>query len=181
MIYFYGGAFNPLTLAHQEIINTIASEINGYKDTLIIGVTTHDYKTYDYNDQIRYEMIFQHMSKRYGLSLRWKVFYQFDRTWNFFHKIFSEEEQKDICLVVGQDEYDDLVDGKWNFSEEILANYKFKIIPRTNNISSTKVREIFKNNEVINYEDVQELVSKEIFEFLTEFKQFNQNEKSQTN
>lgn len=177
MIYYFGSAFNPITLAHQEILDKIISKVNGYKDVVVIGVTTYNYQDLEFESGIRYEMAFQYMSKKYGVTINWKVYYQFAKTWEYLHKIFKEEEQHNICLVIGQDEYDDLKEGKWEHSEDILNTYQIKVIPRTNNISSSKVRDLFESNNDIKFEDVQEFITKDIYEFLSIY--YKQREKNE--
>lgn len=166
MIYYYGSAFNPMTLAHQNIIKDLAKTFTNFNDILIIGVSTHEYKEYSYDAVTRYYMAYNFMSKNYNITFRWKVYYQFARTWEFFHKVFSEEEQKDICLIIGQDEYDSLKAGEWEHSEDILNTYQIKVIPRTDNISSSAVRELFNTEEIPEYDSVKHLISKEVYDTL---------------
>jgi nicotinic acid mononucleotide adenylyltransferase len=47
--------------------------------------------------------------------------------------------------VIGEDEYIDLKDGKWHHSEDILNSFEIKVIQRNDGVSSSKVRELFKN------------------------------------
>ena len=56
MIYFYGGAFNPMTVTHQEIITDLITNMT-VKDRLVIAITTHDYKTYQFPYDVRKNII----------------------------------------------------------------------------------------------------------------------------
>ena len=160
-VYFYGGAFNPFTLAHQQIIDNIVKDMND-DDKLIIGVTTHDYKEYQYHHDKRYECVYTYMMNKYGMSICWQVLFQIDRTWNFLNKFIPEQDQDYITLIMGEDEYQDLQAGKWHHHEDILNTYKIKIIPRTNDISSTKVRTLLNQNADFN--ELKQYISKEVYE-----------------
>ena len=160
-VYFYGGAFNPFTLAHQQIIDNIVKDMDD-DDKLIIGVTTHDYKEYQYHHDKRYECVYRYMMNKYGMSICWQVLFQIDRTWNFLNKFIPEQDQDYITLIMGEDEYQDLQAGKWHHHEDILNTYKIKIIPRTNDISSTKVRALLNQNADFN--ELKQYISKEVYE-----------------
>lgn len=169
MIYFYGGAFNPLTKAHQNILDKLIKKMNINHDKLYIGVTNHDYKTYSYDSILRYQMIFNYMFKKYnfityGKPFKWEVWNQYYKTYDFLKERFPNVEHKDICIVLGADEYQDLKDGKWVNSEKLLNEFSFKVFKRTNDISSTKVRELLNNN--VSWEDVKHYISKDVYQLL---------------
>ena len=167
MIYFYGGAFNPLTKAHQKIIDDIISKMDLKQDQLIIGITSYQDKTYSYSDSDRHTMVYNYMFNKYvpmmekHIYIRWQVLYQYMRTYNYLHKLFPNDE---ICIVVGEDEWNDLNDKKWVHSDELLNEYKFEIIPRTDAISSTKVRELLDNNA--DYSQLEQYITKEVFDMI---------------
>mgnify|MGYP003305621535 CR=1 FL=1 len=62
MIYFYGGAFNPMTVTHQEIIADLIANMTD-KDRLVIAITTHDYKTYQFPYEVRKEIITKNLAR----------------------------------------------------------------------------------------------------------------------
>ena len=161
MIYFYGGAFNPMTKAHLEIIKSILDNMKD-EDTFILAITDHDYKSYSYDYNTRLKIVlenFKNIGFDYTLGGRYKVIKQTERTWKFLQK--KLKLTNNVTIVVGEDEWNDLKADKWHYSKELLNTYNFKVIPRTNNISSTKVREIIKNfNELKNY------ITKETYEIL---------------
>ena len=49
-------------------------------------------------------------------------------------------------MVIGEDEWKDLKAGKWHYSNDILNTYNILTIPRTDDVSSSKVRELLKEN-----------------------------------
>ena len=62
MVYFYGGAFNPMTKAHQSIIFNIINKMTK-DDRFLIAITTHDYKTYQFSYDIRKKIIEENLKK----------------------------------------------------------------------------------------------------------------------
>ena len=69
-----------------------------------------------------------------------------------------------FIIIVGEDEWNDLNTGKWHYSKELLNTYKFKVIQRTNGISSTKVRELLKNN--VGFDELQNYITRETYDIL---------------
>ena len=167
-IYFYGGAFNPMTKAHLEIIKNILNNMKD-EDSFILAITDHDYKTYSYDYNTRLKIVlenFKNIGFDYTLGGRYKVIKQTERTWKFLQE--KLKLTNNVTIVVGEDEWNDLKAGKWHYSNELLNTYNFKVIPRTNNISSSKVREIIKNfNELTNY------ITKETYDILKRGKYLN--------
>lgn len=161
--YFYGGAFNPMTLAHLEIIKDIIQNMN-LQDILIIGITDHSYKQFKYDYDLRYKIVYYNVLKYINPPInKIKIVKQDKRTWNFL----NQDDMKKyfpITLVLGEDEYNDLKDNKWHYSKDILNTYSIKIIPRTNNISSTKVRELFDNNA--SYNELKNYITEETYEII---------------
>lgn len=167
MIYFYGGAFNPLTKAHQKIMDDLVNKMDLKQDKLIIGITSYQDKTYSYADQVRYDMVYNYMFNKYvpliekQIFVKWQVLYQYTRTYEYLHKLFPNDE---ICIVVGEDEWKDLNDKKWEYSDELLNEYKFEVILRTDNISSTKVRELLDNT--VDYSQLEKYITKEVYDII---------------
>lgn len=161
-IYFYGGAFNPFTIAHQQIIDNLINELKG-DDILHIGITSHDYKTYEFDKNFRLEIVKSYMNSKYLGKFNWEVSFQDERTWNYLHKIYVKEVQNNIVLIMGQDEYDDLKTGKWHRSDDILDTYNIKVIPRTDDVSSSKVRELIRNKQ---FNEVKKYVGDKTFDIL---------------
>lgn len=151
--YFYGGAFNPLTNSHMKIIKEILNEMNN-DDLLILGITDHDYKKFEYDYDLRLTILKKNLLSYCNHSYKSiKLVKQDERTWKFLNSL----GYKNYVLVIGEDEYIDLKDGKWHYSDDILHNFEIKVIPRNDGISSTRVRDLLKNNS--NYDELKEYIS----------------------
>lgn len=174
MIYYYGGAFNPLTKAHQKIIDNLVKKLDIQNDQIIIGVTSYQDKEYSYPDRIRYDMAYNYMFKKYiplieqkHIFIKWQVLYQYYRTYDYLKQLkdMFKTDSSNITIVIGEDEWKDLNDKKWEHSEQLLDEYKFKVIPRKNDISSTKVRELLTDKDV-NYSSLKKYISKEVYDVI---------------
>ena len=173
MIYFYGGAFNPMTKAHFEIIENIVKNMKK-DDEFILAITDHNYKTYTYDYYLRKRIVCKNLEKfgfkpRFESNSRFKILRQNERTFNFLaHCTLMKNYiyRKDFVIVLGEDEWDDLNAGKWHYSKELLNTYNFKVIPRTDDISSTKVRELLKNN--VGFDELQNYITRETYDILKE-------------
>jgi nicotinic acid mononucleotide adenylyltransferase len=159
MIYFYGGAFNPMTVTHQEIIADLIANMTD-KDRLIIAITTHDYKTYQFSYEVRKEIITKNLVRIPVENKKIRIIEQNERTWKFLQSMTMEQ----ITIVLGEDEYKDLEKGYWHNSQDLLNTYKFKIIPRTNNISATAARDIINTN--INDPDILKYITPTTLEYI---------------
>ena len=171
MIYFYGGAFNPMTKAHLEIIENIIKDMNN-NDEFILAITDHDYKTYTYDYYFRKRIVCKNLERfgfkpRFNVNSRFKILRQSERTFNFLSHCTLLKNyiyRDDFIIIVGEDEWNDLNTGKWHYSKELLNTYKFKVIQRTNGISSTKVRELLKNN--VGFDELQNYITRETYDIL---------------
>ena len=138
MIYFYGGAFNPMTISHLKIIKYIINLLKD-DDKLIIGITSHDYKIYEFDYETRKRIVEENIKEFFN---KIEIIKQDQRTWKFFQTL----PYKQITMVIGEDEWNDLKAGKWHYSNDILNTYNILTIPRTDDVSSSKVRELLKEN-----------------------------------
>lgn len=145
MNYFYGGAFNPMTKAHLQIINQIVKEMIK-DDVLIIGITNHDYKTYQFPFDLRKEILLKNLNNQFGEQTRIKIVQQNQRTWKYLTENTSVSSIRPLTLVLGEDEYNDLKAlNIWHYSKEILETFPIKVFSRSNetkDISATKVRQL---------------------------------------
>ena len=114
-IYFYGGAFNPMTLSHLKIIKNIFQEMSK-DDLLVIGITDHDYKTFEFDYSLRFSIVFENLNAIKDKK-NFKILKQNQRTWKFLNDNFKNDR---IKLVIGQDEYEDLKAGKWHYYNEYI-------------------------------------------------------------
>lgn len=159
-IYFYGGAFNPMTVSHLKIIENIFQEMSK-DDLLVIGITDHDYKIFEFDYSLRFSIVFENLNAIKDKK-NFKILKQNQRTWKFLNDNFKNNK---IKLVIGQDEYEDLKAGKWHYYNEILNTYEIIMIPRTDGISSSKVRELIKEKD---FKQLKIYISKNTFEILND-------------
>ena len=127
-----------MTLSHLKIIKFIISKLE-INDKLIIGITSHDYKTYEFDYELRKRIVEENIKE---FSDKIEIVKQDQRTWKFFQTL----PYKQITMVIGEDEWKDLKAGKWHYSNDILNTYNILTIPRTDDVSSSKVRELLKEN-----------------------------------
>ena len=171
MNYFYGGAFNPMTKAHLFIIGEILKELKE-NEKLIIGITEHDYKSYEFDFNFRANIIIENLKKyykNYWDSNKIHLIKQDKRTWKFLNqnilKVYSP-----ITLILGEDEYNDLKSlNIWHYSQDILDTFPIKVFSRaeeTKNISATKVRKLLEQN--INSEELKDLITETTWTILKE-------------
>ena len=126
MIYYYGGAFDPLTKAHLAIIKAVSENFINEDNVLCIGVTDDDEKNYGYGFVKRKEIV-EDALREYGINAI--VVRQNERTYNFLKNTFS----KNVIIVVGSDEYEQLREGNWENNDKLTDEYKFIVIGRDNN------------------------------------------------
>ncbi len=147
---FYGGAFDPLTKSHEDIIKMLHGL---FGRRLVVGVTDHDYKKswkpIEWRKGVVEQFCVDHFSYPCGQNA-WEecdveVVVQNDRTYKFL----KAHPKLDIgTIVIGKDELDDLVvAGKWHYSKELLDTYNFFVIPRTDGVSSSAVRNLIKEGK----------------------------------
>lgn len=183
MKYLIGGAFDPITHAHEAIIKAVSKKVRK-GDELYVLVSNTDEKNYKTPVDERVAMVKVAMTAR---KLNPMILIQNNRTYEFISHKFGTKD-KDITIVIGEDEWYSLVNGKWKFGNQLLNNYKFLVIPRDDNdsalkskygyactylmgiktegISSSEAREIFYRNPECHYKDVKALISKPVFEYI---------------
>lgn len=184
MHYIFGSWFDPFTHAHEAIIKNIKKKMRG-DDMLHILVTDNDEKAGRTPLKYRIEMVHAAMANK---NINYSVDVQKIRTYEYINWKLSNIDPKDITIVIGEDEWIGLVDGKWKFKKQLLANYNFLVAPRyliggidpnpkyneydnmtvlkginCLDISSSAVREIFRYNPETHYKSVQPYISKVVF------------------
>ena len=152
----FGGAFNPLTNAHVDIINRLIK----ISDKVIIAITNHDYKFIELDLPLRIEIVKDHFKNEIK-SGKIKIVVQNKRTWEFLKDL----DEKIDYIAIGNDEFQSLNAGEWHFSNEIKSNYSiFNFKRDENSISSTKARKIIKEK---GYEEsLLSHIPKSVFDFL---------------
>ena len=180
MHYIFGSWFDPFTHAHEAIIKNIKKKMRG-DDMLHILVTDNDEKTGRTPLKYRIEMVHAAMANK---NINYTVDVQKIRTYEYINWKLSNIDPKDITIVIGEDEWQALLDRKWKFSDRLLKTYKFIVCIRypglptgiekregcslldlglKGDISSSTVRDIFRHNPETHYKTVQPYISKVIF------------------
>lgn len=194
MIYYYGGAFDPFTTAHYQIIKHLMRNKND-KDLVVVGVTDNAEKEYKTSQYDRMQIVNKSLDDKWftqGLS----VIPQNERTWRYLQTHFRDGT--DITVVVGEDEFAELAAGKWIHSKELIQKYQFNVFTRSKiantgvlkntkykhikyqvfslsnakyeDVSSTSVRDIFYRNPATKYSTVKHYIG------ISEFKYIKENE-----
>lgn len=190
MKYLIGGAFDPITHAHEAIIKAVSKKVRK-GDELYVLVSNTDEKNYKAPVDERVAMVKVAMTAR---KLNPTILVQNNSIYEFISHKFGTKD-KDITIVIGEDEWYSLVNkryslvnGRWTFGNQLLNNYKFLVIPRDDNdsalkskygyhctylkgiktegISSSEARKIFYRNPECHYKDVKTLISKPVFEYI---------------
>lgn len=208
MLYYFGGKFSPWTRGHFKVLDALCQKIAdegswNKGDQIIIGLI-------DLPD-LQHSGIAGHVlcsSEEYREELISSTLnYIYNKYWftkdgiNFVYqkKKCTYEFLKDYCkdhllaplegnvtLVLGQDEYDDLVSStkdhlvesfhlvdnvvpKWKYADELMEICKFFTYARDKDgtdISATKVREIFHRNPYTAYDEVKNYIFKSSFNLI---------------
>ena len=148
MNIFYGAAFDPPTKAHIEIIRRL---VKNPDDHVCIGITDHDYKNFKFNYNQRSDMLDLAMKCQGVSSANISIVRQNHRTWRFLAYQVTNID----AIAIGEDEWQSLMKGEWEFSRLLLEKYLLIVIPRKNGISSTKVREWIMNGTPYNEQIAQ--------------------------
>ena len=137
--FVYGGAFDPITVAHETIICHLL-ETAGEGDSFLFAVTDDGEKQYSVDAAIRREMLqmavdkyfFLHAGKYERDGVTVKVVVQRERTCRFL-----EAEgllNKDTTLVLGMDEWSDLYTAyRWHDADRLKDNLRFMVFDRWTN------------------------------------------------
>lgn len=197
MHYIFGSWFDPFTKAHEAILKTLKKNVITQRDKLIICVTANDEKQDRTPVEERYALVEKDLKAK---KIAHTLVVQPNRMYDFLHsKLFDNVPYSDITVVIGQDELDDLMAGKWKYSDTLMKNYHFIVFRREKDgithyslthdsnfrfmhiddefedVSSSKVREIFRRNPECHYKDVQKHISRPVFEYIKEHQLYYQN------
>lgn len=191
MIYFYGGSFDPITYAHINIMKAIHKQLRD-DDRFVVAVANNDEKNYTCTLDERFDMIHDTLLAKFKNNGP-ELMKQDKRTYAWLSEIFINQE-KDITVCVGEDEWKSLLAGKWVNWDLLLKHYKFLVVGRENttvdtkgynatviniedsqDISSTKVRDILSRNPDCHYEDVKDYITHQTFRNIKENELYWQN------
>lgn len=145
MIYYYGGAFDPPTMAHIKIAQAV-KEMCKNGDKLIVGVSSNNEKNYIASAFDRYDM-----AKIAFEDIADSIVEQRERMYNFL-KCFKE----DVTIVLGYDEWKDLTseNSRWEYPKALIGEYRFVVFMR----SGESLREATLDGERAKFDDIPEEV-----------------------
>lgn len=192
MHYIFGSWFDPFTKAHEAILKTLQKKVLTKDDKLIVCVTANDEKQDRTPVEERYALVKKVLNAK---KIAHTLVVQHNRMYDFLHgEFFRDVDSFDVTIVIGQDEFDSLLAGKWKYSTSLLKNYRFIVFKREKdsvmtynsvyfmyidsefeNVSSSEVREIFRRNPECHYKDVQKHISRPVFKYIKEHELYNQN------
>lgn len=196
MYYIFGSWFDPFTKAHEAILKTLQKKVLTKNDSLVICVTANDEKQNRTPVEERYALVEKDLNAK---KIPHTLVIQPNRMYDFLHGEFFENVNSfDVTIVIGQDEFDALLAGKWKYSMSLLKNYRFIVFrrekdsvtmyntrnfsvdfmyidPEFEDVSSSEVREIFRQNPECHYKDVQKHISRPVFEYIKEHQLYHQN------
>ena len=196
MYYIFGSWFDPFTKAHEAILKTLQKKVLTKNDSLVICVTANDEKQNRTPVEERYALVEKDLNAK---KIPHTLVIEPNRMYDFLHGEFFENVNSfDVTIVIGQDEFDALLAGKWKYSMSLLKNYRFIVFkrekdsvtmyntrnssvdfmyidPEFEDVSSSEVREIFRRNPECHYKDVQKHISRPVFEYIKEHQLYHQN------
>lgn len=145
MTLVFGGAFNPPTVGHYEIIKLLKSKYPN--DKLILMPVSNKYEKTDINYYYhRYEML-----KLLVKDFNNIVISNIEEDKEFLGTINSlnilSKTYNDLTLVIGMDQF--LVIESWISYKELLKNYKMIVVNRDSDINKVKsYKEKYKDYEI---------------------------------
>jgi len=192
MKYFFGLAADPLTIGHIAIIKTIHKQLKN-NDELYIAISNNDEKQYhatlDERFSIVHDAIMDKFKKNPPILVK-----QDKRTLAFLTENFADQE-KEIVICVGEDEWKSLLEGRWVNYDLILKRYQFLVVGRQNteiktcgypvtvvniqdctDVSSSAVRDILYRNPNCHYCDVEKHITHQTFRSIKENRLYFQND-----
>lgn len=129
-IAVYGGAFDPLTVAHEAIIEYL---LENYPEVHVY-LTENDEKQYNASFHDRYGMLITRFPK---LNIHKQSVRTFDLLETVYGNYVTGSEKKDpgIDLIIGMDELEALLAGKWKDSEKLINKYSIRVFNRGRNFN----------------------------------------------
>lgn len=183
MHYIFGSWFDPFTHGHEAIIKAVKKKMRP-GDKLHILVTDNDEKTNRTPVNIRVEMVKTALESK---SIAYDIDVQKIRTYEYIAWKFNKVDPSQITIVIGEDEWNALLNGEWKYGDRLLDKHNFIVCSRypdfpasivkrkgctlvdlglTSDIASSDVREIFRRNPETHYKEVQPYISKVVFNFI---------------
>lgn len=130
MILVYGGAFNPPTKAHQEIVRELYHTFKPLKMIILPVGVTYDHKRNLVSFEHRYQMI-NLMIKDLPFKVEISRIEEEGPFLGTYHSLNElSKTNEDLYFVVGTDHLSTL--GTWKNHKELLKKYGFVVILRKN-------------------------------------------------
>lgn len=159
---FFGGCFNPPTIAHIELIEKAIKDKN--LDMVYFVPMGDLYKKENLIPAFhRVNMLKIAMKEKMdilNISIDSKKDLKAIDTFRIIEKEFNKS---DNYFIMGSDNFENIK--FWKDSEELLKNYKYIVLNREDDISSSRVREKIKNNE-----DVSQFIYRDVEQYILENK-----------
>lgn len=162
---FFGGCFNPPTNVHINLAIDLITK--GILDKVVFVPVGDYYQKQDLVPAIhRYNMLkiacknFPNLEVEDIASLHQNKLFATD-TFELIYKKYHKEAE--IYFIMGSDNYKKMP--TWKNYEEIKDKYKYVVVDRTENISSTDIR-----NKIKRGETVSDYVNEEVLEYIKENK-----------
>ena len=176
-IGFFGGSFNPPTIAHFEIVELAIKEINLDK-VVIIPMGDKYEKSGLIPFKFRYEMLIEMFKNKSDVEISNMQENQKIKTYaiDTFKAIDEKYKDSQNFFIMGIDNFNNI--HNWKDSDYLLNNHKFIVFKRNNielkkefenvqyvditkNISSSLARKSLKENK-----NIDNYLSKEIIEYI---------------
>ena len=146
---FFGGAFNPPTIAHIELAKFALKELNF--DKVIFCPTKNHYilktegKSYSFSELTRLNMLNKIAKNNSFMEISDYELKQDKQPRTYFTLKHFKEEGYNIKLLIGSDWLNKL-DSSWLYVKEIAKEFGIVVLTRSND----NIDEIIKNNKLVN-------------------------------
>lgn len=143
-IGFFGGSFNPPTIAHFEIVNNAIKKYNLDK-VVIIPMGDKYQKPGLVSFEHRYKMLLKMFKDAENVEIsnmqenQKEVSYAID----CFNEIDEKYKNDERFFIMGQDNYSNI--NKWKDPEKLVLNRNFIVFERNDSTSSSLVRQKIKS------------------------------------
>lgn len=144
-VIFYGGSFDPFTLAHLAVVESIANTVV-FDELIIAPVAVHAYgKQFmaSFGQRIMAcQLSVAHLKHR-GVhasdadNFRYSDLARSGSTFDLLSAMqksqrFNKNSDAEFLFVVGQDQAEDIANLKWHRSVDLVSTFRAIIIPRAN-------------------------------------------------
>ena len=172
-IGFFGGCFNPPTNIHIKIARDLIEQ--GKLDKVVFVPVNDYYKKEDLAEaKHRYNMLCLATKNHTNLEVddilikENRKLFAVDAFEMIYNSDFVNKNNQNIFLIMGSDNYNKMSD--WKDYDKIKDKYNYIVIDRNENeISSTQIRNMIKNND----KNVMEYLSEDVYKYILENNLYN--------